>query len=127
MNKYIITTDSTVDLGVERLNELGVSYIKLTYALDTETFSDEMTDESALSLYEGMRNGNVYKSSQANSENYIAMWKPLLEEGYDILYVGFSSGLSGSVNSSLIAKESLEAEYPGKKIYVVDSLCASGG
>ncbi len=127
MAEYVITTDSTVDLGVKRMEELGIPFATLSYSYQGQEFPDDMRDESALKIYNAMRGGEVITTSQANPEQFLKMWSEILQGGRDILYIGFSSGLSGTVNSALIAKAQLEPQYPERKIYVVDSLCASGG
>jgi DegV family protein with EDD domain len=127
MKRYQITSDSTVDLGKGRMEELGVPYVQLFYIRDNVPRRDGMTDQCALEIYDNMRNGVVYKSSQANPEDFTALWTPVLEGGQDILYIGFSSGLSGVVNSAFIARGELGPKYPDRKIFIVDSLCASGG
>lgn len=127
MNNFVITTDSTVDLGRDRMEELGIKYVQLFYIRDGVAKRDNMTDQCALEIYDNMRNGVVYKSSQANPEDFVEIWTPMLEEGKDILYIGFSSGLSGVVNSGFLARGELGPKYPDRKIYIVDSLCASGG
>ena len=127
MKTYQITSDSTADLGREHMEELGVPYVQLFYIRDGLPKRDLMTDQCALEIYDNMRNGVVYKSSQATPEDFIELWTPYLEAGQDILYIGFSSGLSGVVNSAFIARGELGPQYPARKIYIVDSLCASGG
>lgn len=127
MKNYQITSDSTADLGKERMEELGIPYVQLFYIRDGVPKRDNMTDQCALEIYDNMRNGVVYKSSQANPEDFTALWTPMLEGGQDILYIGFSSGLSGVVNSAFLARGELGPKYPERKIYIVDSLCASGG
>ena len=66
-------------------------------------------------------------NSQVNAEEFIDYFTPFLEKGQDILHVCLSSGLSGVINSAMIAKEELEAKYPDRSIYIVDSLGASSG
>lgn len=127
MADYVITTDSTVDLGAKRMEELGVRFATLSYFYQGNAYPDDMRDESALKIYSAMRGGEVITTSQANPEQFLAQWPDYLEAGKDILYIGFSSGLSGTVNSALLARQQLEAQYPERKIYIVDSLCASGG
>ena len=127
MAEYVITTDSTVDLGIKRMEELGIRFATLSYSYHGQEFPDDMRDESAMKIYNAMRGGEVITTSQANPEQFVEIWSNFLQQGKDILYIGFSSGLSGTVNSALIAKEQLAPQYPERKIYVVDSLCASGG
>ncbi|HWR18067.1 MAG TPA: DegV family protein [Clostridia bacterium] len=127
MAEYVITTDSTVDLGAERMQQLDVRFTTLKYLYRGEEFPDDMRDSSALKIYNAMRSGEVITTSQVNPDQFVLLWSDLLAAGKDILYIGFSSGLSGTVNSAQIAKGQLEAQYPDQKIYIVDSLCASGG
>ncbi len=127
MADYVITTDSTVDLGEERMKELGVRFTTLSYFYEGGSYPDDMRDASALKIYGAMRGGNVVTTSQANPEQFVALWSEFLNAGLDILYIGFSSGLSGTVNSAQLAKNQLEAQFPERKMYIVDSLCASGG
>lgn len=127
MADYIITTDSSVDLSKELMEELGVPFVSLAYVKDGIEYLDDMTEQSAMYVYSCMRNGEILTTSQAISANYVDLWTPYLEAGKDIVHLGFSSGLSGSVNSAMIAARELEEKYPRRKIYVTDSLCASSG
>ena len=127
MKQYQITTDSTVDLGQDKLNELGIPFVRLFYIENDVQARDGMTDDAAKYMYDKMRTGVVFRSSQANPEDFLEIWTPILDSGRDILYIGFSTGLSGVVNSACIARETLAPKYPESKIYIVDSLCASGG
>ena len=78
-------------------------------------------------FYQAMKDGATTKTSQVNSDEFINYFEPFLIDGKDILHVSLSSGLSGVINSAQIAKAELEAKYPERKIYVVDSLGASSG
>ena len=127
MSEYVIITDSTVDLGKERMQELGVSYVSLSYELEGKEYSDDMSDASALTIYTAMRAGKVVTTSQVVEQTFMDLWEPVLLEQKDILYICFSSGLSGTINSAQIAKDLLLKKYPERRIEVVDSLCASGG
>ncbi len=124
---YRITTDSTVDLSPARMRELDIPYVALHFLLDGKDITDDMTDVTAKMLYDAMRDGKVSTTSQATVESFVDLWTPLLESGEDILYIGFSSALSGTVNSGVLAREQLLEKYPGRKIFVIDSLCASSG
>ena len=66
-------------------------------------------------------------TTQVNSEEFIAEFAPILEQGEDILYIAFSSGLSGTCQSAFVAKQELEERFPGRRVEVFDSLCASMG
>jgi DegV family protein with EDD domain len=127
MADYIITTDSTVDLPRKRMDELDIPRAYMSYIVGNSEYKDDMTEKSAAFLYELMRDGAAPTTAQVNTEDFLQLWTPLLERELDIVHVGFSSGLSGSTNSAMMAARDLTESYPKRKIYVVDSLCASGG
>ena len=78
-------------------------------------------------FYAAMANGAMTKTSQINAEEFEAYFEPFLKDGKDILHVCLSSGITGVVNSAMIAKTILEEKYPQRKICIVDSLAASSG
>ncbi|MGI8256930.1 DegV family protein [Blautia difficilis] len=126
MSEYVITTDNNSDLPEEYLKDHGVGCMYLSYSMDGKNY----THENFLpehEFYEAMRNGSMPTTAQVNPENAKALLEPYLKEGKDILHIAFSSGLSGTYNSSRIAAEELMEEYPDRKIIVVDSLSASLG
>lgn len=127
MTDYVIITDSTVDVPKEFLTEeLGVLYIPLTYIMDGETYED-MNGLSGKEFFDKIRAGSMPTTSQINPEQAREAMLPYVEEGKDILYIGFSSGLSGSFNSVRMAMEELQEEYPDRKLIAIDSLCACMG
>ncbi len=83
-----------------------------------------MTNED---FYQALKDGKVSSTSQINPMTYVDFMKPILEAGKDILYICFTSGMSGTYQSAVIAKDMLLEDYPERKIEVVDSLCASAG
>ena len=126
MSEYVITTDNNSDLLEKYLKDHGVGCMYLSYSMDGKNY----THENFLpehEFYEAMRNGSMPTTAQVNPENAKALLEPYLKEGKDILHIAFSSGLSGTYNSSRIAAEELMEEYPDRKIIVVDSLSASLG
>ena len=126
MREYIITTDNNSDLPDEYFAEHGVGCTYLSYAMDGKNY----THDNFLPVhdfYEAMRKGSLPTTAQVNPESVRCLMEPYLKEGKDILHIAFSSGLSGSYNSSRIAAEELAEEYPERKIVVVDSLGASLG
>lgn len=127
MPTYQITTDSTVDLSPELMQELNIPFVSLHLLLEGEDKLDDMREDSALNLYNAMREGKIGTTSQATVESFLELWEPMLQDGTDILYIGFSSALSGTVNSALIAREQLMERFPERSICIVDSLCASAG
>lgn len=128
MNEYIISCCSTADLTEEHFNERGISYICFHYTLDGKEYSDDLGKSMPFDkFYKMMQDGAETKTSQVNAEEFEAYFEPFLKEGKDILHVSLSSGISGVVNSAMIAKQDLEERYPDRKILVIDSLGASSG
>lgn len=126
MSEYMIVTDSAMDLSKEVLEELEVPYMPLNYIIDGQTYED-MSGLSGKEFFDKIREGAMPTTSQVNPEQADKKLRPYLEEGMDILYIGFSSGLSGSYNSVRIAMEELADEYPERKMLAIDSLCAGMG
>ena len=126
MSEYVITTDNNSDLPEKYLKDHGVGCMYLSYSMDGKSYTHgNFLPEHE--FYEAMRNGSMPTTAQVNPENAKALLEPYLKEGKDILHIAFSSGLSGTYNSSRIAAEELMEEYPDRKIIVVDSLSASLG
>ena len=127
MSEYMIMTDSTVDLPKEYLTEeLEVPYIPLTYLIDGQSYED-MIGLTGEEFFAKVRAGSMPTTSQINPEQAREALEPYLKEGKDILYIAFSSGLSGTYNSVRMAAEELQEEYPERKLIVIDSLCACMG
>lgn len=123
---FTFFTDSTCDLPTDILDKNNVICLNLTYEVD----GIEYNANNLLSIqdfYTKMRAGSTTKTSQIAPDTFINTFKNELENGRDILYISFSSGLSGTYNSARIASETLKEAYPDAKIYIVDSLCASLG
>ena len=126
MSEYVITTDNNSDLPEKYLKDHGVGCMYLSYSMDGKNYTHgNFLPEHE--FYEAMRNGSMPTTAQVNPENAKALLEPYLKEGKDILHIAFSSGLSGTYNSSRIAAEELMEEYPDRRIIVVDSLSASLG
>lgn len=126
MREYVITTDNNSDLPEEYLKEHGIGCMYLSYAMDGKNYKHG-SFLPVHEFYDTMRNGSMPTTSQVNPQDARAVFEPFLKEGKDILHIAFSSGLSGTYNSSRIAAEELMEEYPDRKIIVVDSLAASLG
>ncbi len=127
MNSYTIITDSACDLAPGILSKWNVKNINLCFHFegeDKEYFNDEMDIKV---FYDRMRNGETAKTYAINPDRFAEAFEEVLKQGNDILYLGFSSGLSTTFNSSRIAAEELGEKYPQRKILCVDSLCASAG
>lgn len=126
MNKYKITTDSTSDLPFSYLKENDIGLLPMSFQIDGQEFEgDKEFDVKA--FYNKMREGSMSTTAQVTPQVATEKFKKILDEGYDILHIAFTSGMSGSYNSSRLAAIELQEEYPDSKIIVIDSLCASLG
>ncbi len=126
---YILISDSTTDLGYEFMKNNNVPFLSLSYTIGDEAYNDDMAKNTDMhKFYEDMRNGAAIPvTTQINAEQYKAFFTPYLEAGQDVIYLCFSSGLSGSYTSAVNAQEELANKYPARKIEVIDSLAASMG
>lgn len=129
MRDYIIITDSTTDLPASYALENNLVVIPMKFSMDGKEYSNylderEMTNKE---FYENERNSKIAKTAQLTMFEIEDVYRKYLDQGLDILAIGFSSGLSGTFNSMRLAKEELEEEYKDAKIVIIDSLCASLG
>jgi DegV family protein with EDD domain len=127
MKDYVIFADSACDIEKDILNEWGVPTCSLTFRFDGEDKEYSNNDMPIAEFYNKMREGGVAKTAAVNSEAFKAAFEEIVKEGKDILYLGFSSGLSTTANSARIAASELSESYPESKIIVVDTLAASAG
>ena len=128
MNNYVISCCSTADLSKEHFEAIDVKYICFHFELDGTQYEDNLGVSIPFDeFYARMANGADTKTSQVNAEEFEEYFRSFLEQGLDILHISLSSGISGVINSANIAKETLQEEFPDRKIYVVDSLAASSG
>lgn len=129
MAEYEIFTDATSDLPPEVIDSLGIKVIPMDFEMDGEIYS-HYPDERELdskSFYKMAEEGVTITTTQITPVRFIEYFTPILKEGKDILYICFSSGLSGTYGSSEIAILNLKEDYPDRKIMSIDSLCASSG
>lgn len=129
MNDYLIFTDSNADLTPEMIAELDIRVIPMQFTISDKDYLD-YPDHKELAItdfYAKMREGNMCTTIQLNPNDFREQFTPSLEEGRDLIYIAFSSGLSGTYASACMAAEELKSEYPGRKIVIVDSLAASMG
>lgn len=125
---YVLSCCSTADLTKEHFASIDVNYICFHYQLDGKEYTDDLGQSMSFpDFYEAMAKGADTKTSQINADEFVDYFEGFLKEGKDILHVCLSSGLSGVLNSAVIAKGILEEKYPERKIIVVDSLGASSG
>ena len=127
MSNYVIYTDSACDVASEQLKSWGVHSSNLTFQFDGEGKEYSNEDMSVPEFYKKMRDGYVAKTSAVNVATFLDAFDKLLNQGQDILYLGFASPLSATYSSAVIASEQLRQKYPERKILTVDTLCASSG
>lgn len=127
MKDFIILTDSACDLSQEKLKELNVGCWPLTFTVADEEKEYSNYDLKPKEFYDKMREGLVAKTSAINIDRFYNFFEPYLKDKKDVLYLGFSSGLSTTVGCAKIAAEELSQKYPDQKVLVVDTLCASAG
>lgn len=126
MSDYVISTDSTCDLPYSFLSEHGVLIHPLEYTDGTITNEDGPATDLK-QFYQNMRNGIQYMTNASNPVRITKTFRSVLDEGKDILHIGFSSGLSSSYNNAAVVAKDIAAEYPNRRIIVLDSLAASMG
>ena len=127
MDKFIILTDSSCDISYDTVKSWGADYSHLTFR-----FNDSNTEYTGATMdtkefYDKMRQGGVAKTSAINPDGFMSLFEGYLSDGVDVLYLGFSSGLSTTYRSGVLAANSLMEKYPERKILCVDTLCASAG
>ncbi len=128
MSKYIISCSSTADLSAEHLDSRDIKYVCFHFTLDGKQYPDDLGKSVPFDVfYRAMANGAETRTSQVNVSEYVKFFTSFLEKGLDILHVELSSGLSGSYNSAVIARNELLEKFPERKIFIVDSLAASSG
>ena len=127
MNDFVIYTDSACDIPPELLNEWEVPYSWLTFVFDGEPQQYSNYELPFPEFYDRMRKGGVARTSAVNADAFLKGFEPILQQGKDILYIGFSSGLSGTYNAGCVAAGELKEKYPEREIRCVDTFGASGG
>lgn len=127
MQDYIIATSSTSDLPRTYLEAHNIPFISYTYTIGDTLFEDDCREESRQKVYEGMRNGDRLKTSMINEFVYYDFFKSLLDTGKDVIFLDMSQKMSVSFVNANKAAEMIRAEYPERRLYVMDTLCISGG
>ena len=129
MRDYIIMTDSCCDLTDQMARELELEVLPLTMHMDGQDYPNDLagTAISNQEFYKRIRAGKLATTSAVNVGQFQDAMRRVLESGRDIVCVCFSSALSTTYQSAVIAAEDLRAEFPEAEIHVVDSLSASLG
>ncbi|MBQ8852238.1 MAG: DegV family protein [Oscillibacter sp.] len=129
MRDFVIITDSCCDLSAELAKELNVEAAPLTVSMEGGEYRNYLDGREIgfHEFYEKVRRGAMGTTSAVSVGAFAELMRPILSAGKDILCLNFSSALSTTYQSAVIAAEDLRTEFPGSKIYVVDSLSASLG
>ena len=125
---FAIFTDTSANIPTPQCRERQIGVIPLSYIVEGQEKTCLDTDRfDSAAYYESLKNGTRVTTSQINPQRYAEAMEPVLKEGRDILFVGMSSGISGSFASARIAAEQLLEDYQDRKVLLVDTLGASLG
>lgn len=129
MADYVLLTDSSCDLPAELADQMQLKVVPLTVDMDGQLYRNYLDGREIgfHEFFERVVTAKSAKTSAVTSEQFMEVLEPLCQAGVDVLYLAFSSGLSGTYNSGAIAMRELSEKYPERKLYAVDSLCASLG
>lgn len=127
MNNYVIFTDAACDISADKLKAWGVLCVSMTFRFDNDKNEYTNDDMDIKTFYGKMRDGNVAKTAAINADVFMSAFENVLAQGTDVLYIGFSSGLSSTYNSARLASLELQNKYPDRKMIMVDSLSGSAG
>ena len=125
MSSFVIGTCSTSDLPKSYIEKHKLLILKFSYMLDHKEYKDG--DMDTKTFFDLERDGKLPTTSQLNPADIIPDFEKVLSSGRDLLYIAFSSGLSGSYNNLNLVAQDMRSKYPDRKIVVIDSLCASLG
>ena len=129
MADYKIITDSTCDLTPKLVEELDVEVIPMEFVFGDEVYHNypDAREMSSKEFYRRLRAGEMSKTNQINTATFLATFEPYLQQGLDILYIGFPASLSGTHQRALEAIDELKKKYPERRVVAVDSLAVSMG
>ena len=128
MPGYVLSCCSTADVTRDWLEARDIKYLFFNYYLDGKVCKDDFgATNPPAQLYAKMLAGADAKTSQISAGDYMAHFEPFLAAGQDVVHVTLSSGISGTYNSACAARDQLAEKYPGRRVFVVDSLAASSG
>ncbi len=126
--KTILFTDSCCDLPISFVRDNNIQVMSIRVNINGEDIPDDLGKSIAhKDFYALIRNGKLPTTSQVNVDTFEKNFRKYVSEGYSIIYIGFSSALSGCVNSARLAKEIIDEEIEGADITIVDTKSASMG
>ena len=125
---FRIITDTGANITDKVRNHYGIELVHLTLIMDGEEMQFTSTEGFDYDgYYEKLKDGLKVSTSQVNPGQFAERFEAILEKGNDVLYIGLSGGVTGSVNSAKTAAADLLEEFPDRKIRIVDSLGAALG
>ena len=126
---FVIYTDAASNLPGDQIQQHNIRVLPCTYTLDgaQHIYNGDIASFDAKQHYDLLRAGHLIQTSLLNTQLFLDHFRPALEEGLDIIYVGMSSGISGTYNAAKMAAEELMEEFSDRKIYTVDSRGAGLG
>lgn len=129
MKEYLIFTDVSCDVDGDALSGYGVKFVPMEYSLKDEmrVCKGKESDSLLKEFYDGQRGGDLTKTTQISPYNYEECFTPYLKDGYSVLYLSLSGGLSDTYRSACLAASSLKKAFPDSEILVADTLAATGG
>lgn len=125
MNVKIIS-DSACDLSEDVISEYGIEILPIVVIKDDKEYLDKISIDPK-EVYDGMRNGQVFKTAQIPPSIFIESFKNIAKNNESAIYIAFSSGLSGTYNTAMTVKESIKEQYSELDLDIVDTKAASGG
>lgn len=129
MQDYVLFTDSTTDLSPALIEEMDAVVMPLSFTLNDKSYQNhpDGREMPMADFYTALRSGGTSTTSQLTMETLRKAFAPVLEQGKDVLYLAFSSGLSGTYQTACITAQDLMEQYPGRRVVCVDTLQASMG
>ena len=123
---FVLVTDSCCDLTRDIVDAMEIGVLEFPFTLDGEQYFDDLGAAMPhAQFYERMRQGSAPTTAQVPMSAYLAAFRSAAEAGKPLLLLSFSSGLSGTYDAAVIARNAVVAEFPGADIRVVDTLAAS--
>ncbi|WP_158589440.1 DegV family protein [Butyrivibrio sp. CB08] len=118
---FVVFTDGSANLPKDKLE--GIRLLPCSYLLDGEQveYSGDIETFDSHTFYEGLRNGKSAQTSLLNTDLFMTHFRPVLEEGEDIVYIAMASGISGTYNAAHLAADELMEEFPDRFVHIVDS------
>lgn len=126
---FTVFTDGCSNLPGRLLTDLNIRVLPCSYVLDGQpgVFEGDIDAFDTHGYYEKLRHGSSMKTSLLNTQLFLTWFRPELEKGLDVVYVGMSSGISGTIQAARIAMDELNEEFPDRTVRIVDSLGAGFG